>query len=136
MEQACASQQAGEDRQREGRKQPAEAGAERERDREQQPSDHERRAGRARAVRVVGGQSAGPVTDGHAADRAAEEVREPERRRQAARPDARGPLAEVAPRRVGGGEARVGERERELRQDEHGERRPEGGRIGGGKRGR
>jgi pyruvate/2-oxoglutarate dehydrogenase complex dihydrolipoamide acyltransferase (E2) component len=99
----------------------AEEGAEAEGEGEEGSAHHERCSAGSRSERDVRGQASGSVADGHSADRAGEQVGGAEARRQAARPYSCGLLPEVDARSVSGGEAGVGERQRQLREDEDGE---------------
>ena len=125
MQQTGGREQAREDRNGKRAEQRREAGAHCEREHDERRADRNRSAGSACAELHVGSHPARAVTHRHPADRAGEQVREPERRRQPPRTHAFRLLAEVDLRDVGGGEARVRERERDLRDREHRERRPE-----------
>ena len=133
VQEAGRGEQAGEDREGEAGQQRGQAGAEAERQHEQRDAHHQRRAAGAGPEALVRGQSAGAVADRHPGDAAGEEVGGSEAHRQAPGPDALGLLAEVAAGRVGGGQAGVGEGQRELGDHEGDQGRGEDRRVELGK---
>ena len=122
MKESSGGEKARQNREGKGRQKDGEPLPEGESDDEKSAAYGKRRSPCSRTERVVRGEPSRAVADGHTRDRAREEIRCTERQGETSGSNAVSALSEIHACCIDGRETGVGERERQLRDHERGER--------------